>query len=70
PMVHVDGSGAHGAPVGRIYDGDYVIFYDLRGEREIELTQAFVADEFSHFSREPMITHWATMIEYHPDLNV
>ena len=39
----------HGeAPVGRIGDGDYVIFYDIRGEREIELTEAFTDPEFSH----------------------
>jgi len=67
PLVRVD---PNGQPMGRIKDGDYVIFYDIRGEREIELTEAFVAEDFSHFSREPMTTHWATMIEYHPDLNV
>jgi 2,3-bisphosphoglycerate-independent phosphoglycerate mutase len=65
PLVRVD---AARTPIGRIDDGDYVIFYDIRGEREIELTQAFVDEEFPHFSREPIETHWATMIEYHPDL--
>jgi 2,3-bisphosphoglycerate-independent phosphoglycerate mutase len=67
PLVCVDEAGR---PVGRVADGDYVIFYDIRGEREIELTEAFVAGDFPHFSREPVTTHWATMIEYHPDLNV
>jgi 2,3-bisphosphoglycerate-independent phosphoglycerate mutase len=67
PLVRVD---PNRQPIGRIQDGDYVIFYDIRGEREIELTEAFVAEDFSHFSRQPMTTHWATMIEYHPDLNV
>jgi len=68
PLVRID---EEGEPIGRIQDGDYVIFYDLRGEREIELTQAFVADEgeFPHFERAPITTHWATMIEYHPDLD-
>jgi len=66
PLVCVD---AAARPIGRIRDGDYVIFYDIRGEREIELTEAFVAKDFPHFPREPMTTHWATMIEYHPDLN-
>jgi 2,3-bisphosphoglycerate-independent phosphoglycerate mutase len=32
PLVLVDDGGT---PIGRIQDGDYVIFYDLRGEREI-----------------------------------
>jgi 2,3-bisphosphoglycerate-independent phosphoglycerate mutase len=67
PLVRVD---AKGQPLGRIRDGDYVIFYDIRGEREIELTEAFVAAEFPHFDRAPIETHWATMIEYHPDLDV
>jgi 2,3-bisphosphoglycerate-independent phosphoglycerate mutase len=57
-----------GQPVGRIGDGDYVIFYDIRGEREIELTSAFVAQEFPHFSRHPIQVHFATMIEYARDL--
>jgi len=66
PVVRVD---ENGEPIGRFEDGDYVIFYDIRGEREIELTQAFVDEEFPHFEREPIITHWVTMIEYHPDLD-
>ena len=61
PIVLVDGSEQ---PVGRIGDGDYVIFYDIRGEREIELTNAFVAQEFPHFDRAPITVHFATMIEY------
>lgn len=67
PLVLVD---AAGRPIGRVRDGDYVVFYDIRGEREIELTEAFVAEEFPHFPREPMKTNWVTMIEYHPDLDV
>jgi 2,3-bisphosphoglycerate-independent phosphoglycerate mutase len=61
PLVLVDGSGE---PIGRIGDGDYVVFYDIRGEREIELTSAFVADEFPHFSRPSITVNFATMIEY------
>jgi 2,3-bisphosphoglycerate-independent phosphoglycerate mutase len=71
PLVRVNGAGANDAtPIGRIQDGDYVVFYDLRGEREIELTQAFVDADFSYFARETMTTHWVTMIEYDPDLDV
>ena len=36
--------------MGRIQDGDYVIFYDIRGEREVELTSAFVDPGFSSLS--------------------
>jgi 2,3-bisphosphoglycerate-independent phosphoglycerate mutase len=57
-------------PVGSIQDGDYVIFYDIRGEREIELTSAFVDREFPHFPRPPIHVQFTTMIEYHPDLEV
>ncbi|MCL7452934.1 MAG: phosphoglycerate mutase (2,3-diphosphoglycerate-independent) [Anaerolineae bacterium] len=67
PLVRVD---AQGRPVGGIQDGDYVIFYDIRGEREVELTAAFVDGEFPHFPRPPMTVGFATMIEYHPDLDV
>jgi 2,3-bisphosphoglycerate-independent phosphoglycerate mutase len=65
PLVLVDGEGR---PVGSIQDGDYVIFYDIRGEREVELTSAFVDATFPHFHREPIRVSFATMIEYHPDL--
>jgi 2,3-bisphosphoglycerate-independent phosphoglycerate mutase len=67
PLVRVD---AQGRPVGSIQDGDYVIFYDIRGEREIELTAAFVDEDFAHFPRPPMKVGFATMIDYHPDLDV
>jgi 2,3-bisphosphoglycerate-independent phosphoglycerate mutase len=67
PLVRVD---ARGQPVGSIQDGDYVIFYDIRGEREVELTAAFVDEAFSHFPRPRMTVRFATMIEYHPDLDV
>ncbi len=67
PLVVVDKAGQ---PVGSIQDGDYVIFYDIRGEREVELTSAFVDRDFAHFTRKPMAVHFATMIEYHPDLDV
>ena len=67
PLVLVD---AAGRPIGRIGDGDYVIFYDIRGEREVELTSAFVAPDFPHFPRPPIRVHFATMIEYASGLPV
>ncbi len=48
PLVLVDGSGS---PVGRIRDGDGVIFCCRRGEREVELTEAFTDPDFAHFAR-------------------
>lgn len=67
PITRVD---VDGQPIGRIQDGDYVIFYDIRGEREIELTSAFVAQDFTHFDRKEMTVHFTTMIEYAKDLPV
>ena len=48
PMVRVD---EHGAPVGKIQDGDSVVFCCRRGEREIELTEAFTEADFDRFPR-------------------
>ena len=67
PIVLVD---AERAPIGRIEDGDYVIFYDLRGEREIELTSSFTDPDFDHFPRKVMRVPFVTMIEYDRELDV
>ena len=48
PIILVD---MHGNPIGRIGDGDLVIFCCRRGEREIQLTEAFVDQELDHFPR-------------------
>jgi 2,3-bisphosphoglycerate-independent phosphoglycerate mutase len=46
PVVSVD---SEGNPIGRIRDGDAVVFCCRRGEREIQLTEAFVEKDFDHF---------------------
>ena len=48
PVLLVD---ERGLPVGRIKNGDGVIFCCRRGEREIELTEAFTEIGFDHFAR-------------------
>ncbi len=48
PLVRVD---ADGQPLGLVKDGDAVIFCCRRGEREIELTEAFTDPDFPHFER-------------------
>jgi 2,3-bisphosphoglycerate-independent phosphoglycerate mutase len=66
PRVLVD---SHNRPVGRLEKGDYVIFYNLRGEREVELCQALVDKEFSHFPvEEGLRLNMVTMIPYHETL--
>jgi 2,3-bisphosphoglycerate-independent phosphoglycerate mutase len=48
PLVRVD---TLGKPIGRIQDGDAVIFCCRRGEREIQLTEAFVDSNLDRFPR-------------------
>jgi len=48
PLLLVD---AHGKPIGRIADDDAVIFCCRRGEREVQLTEAFAEAGFDHFPR-------------------
>ena len=67
PRVMVD---EQGRAAGRIGDGDPVIFYDLRGEREVELTRAFVERDFPHFATRGRTARFSTMIEYHSTLPV
>ncbi len=67
PLVMADTSGR---PIGRVQDGDYLVFADLRGEREIELTQSLTEPDFSHFSRPSICIHVVTMIEYDRTLRV
>lgn len=51
PLVAVD---AAGAAAGRIEDGDAVVFCCRRGEREIQLTEAFTEPGFSRFARREL----------------
>jgi len=48
PLVVVD---SLERPIGRIRDGDTVVFCCRRGEREVQLTEAFVERDFTHFPR-------------------
>ncbi len=51
PLVLADSAGT---PLGRIQNGDTVIFCCRRGEREVELTEAFTEAGFSHFPRSDL----------------
>ena len=64
PLILVDKDG----PIGRIKAGDAVIFCCRRGEREVQLTRAFVDDPFAGFSRERLdpLT-FVPLTLYHPD---
>jgi 2,3-bisphosphoglycerate-independent phosphoglycerate mutase len=47
-----------------------VIYFNFRSDRAIQLTEAFVSDEFEGFQREKLPLFFATMIQYDPDYPV
>jgi 2,3-bisphosphoglycerate-independent phosphoglycerate mutase len=60
-----------GAAVGPVVDGDSVIFFNFRGDRSLEITKAFEAEELSEFDRGPRPdVLYAGMMEYDGDLSV
>jgi 2,3-bisphosphoglycerate-independent phosphoglycerate mutase len=61
PMVVVD---ADGNPVGPIYDGDSVFFFNFRADRARQLTRAITIADFDGFAREMPKVHYATMTVY------
>lgn len=68
PFVIVRG----GQPLGPIVDDDSVVFFNFRGDRALEITQAFTAgDEFSAFDRgnRPRVC-FAGMLQYDGDLKL
>jgi 2,3-bisphosphoglycerate-independent phosphoglycerate mutase len=68
PLIAVDSAGL---PAGRFQDGDSVIFYDIRGEREIEITQSLTDPKFDLFQTDINIRlDFVTMIEYSSTLDV
>ncbi len=60
-----------GKPVGRIENGDPVVFFNFRGDRAIEISRAFEEKDFNEFDREfvPDVLY-AGMMEYDGDLHI
>jgi 2,3-bisphosphoglycerate-independent phosphoglycerate mutase len=60
-----------GAPLAPMQDGDCAICFNFRGDRAIEISTAFDADDFSKFDRgrHPDVMY-AGMMEYDGDLHV
>jgi len=68
PFVIVDSSGA---PVGPIRDHASVVLFNFRGDRAIEISQAFEDENFPHFDRSPRPdVLYAGMMQYDGDLQV
>ena len=64
-----------GHPVGTMADGDAVVMFNFRGDRAIEISQAYDDEEFDHFDRgsddrERPVVYFAGMLEYDGDLHV
>ncbi|MDD2296383.1 MAG: 2,3-bisphosphoglycerate-independent phosphoglycerate mutase [Sphaerochaetaceae bacterium] len=60
-----------GKPIGTMQDGDSVILFNFRGDRALEITKAFEAEELEEFDRKryPKV-EYAGMMEYDGDLHV
>ena len=57
----------NGAPIGRVKDGDAVIFFNFRGDRPREITSAFIDPDFDSYAFKREIkpeVFFATMTEY------
>ena len=61
----------NGEPVGKIVDGDSVVFFNFRGDRAIEISKAFDDKEFDKYDRVvyPDVIY-AGMLEYDGDLHI
>lgn len=61
----------NGEPIGKITDGDSVVFFNFRGDRAIEISKAFDDKDFDKFDRVvyPNVIY-AGMLEYDGDLHI
>lgn len=60
-----------GEPVGRILDGDSVLFFNFRGDRAIEISRAFEEPDLDQVERERFPdVFYAGMMQYDGDLKV
>jgi len=65
PFVIVENS----KPVGTIKSGDAVVFFNFRGDRAVQISQAFTQKSFSHFDRGAVPeVYFAGMMQYDGDL--
>ncbi|MEE9369506.1 MAG: 2,3-bisphosphoglycerate-independent phosphoglycerate mutase [Pontiella sp.] len=63
--------GRDGVAVGPIKDSDSVILFNFRGDRALEITKAFEADEITEFERGPKPdVLYAGMMQYDGDMGI
>ncbi|MFQ9697635.1 MAG: 2,3-bisphosphoglycerate-independent phosphoglycerate mutase, partial [Zhenhengia sp.] len=53
-----------GQPVGKVEEGDSIIFFNFRPDRAREMTRAFCDDAFTGFERDRVNTHFVTFTQY------
>ncbi len=55
-----------------MHDGDAVVFFNFRPDRAREISRALTDKDFDGFNREvvPALSHFVTMTEYDPELDV
>ena len=64
-------AGPDGKPIGKIADGDAVIFFNFRGDRAIEISKAFTEKELKEFERGPLPdVLYAGMMQYDGDTHM
>lgn len=58
-------------PIGKMHDGDSVIFFNFRGDRALEISRMFDDDNFDKFdvSLKPKVMY-AGMLQYDADLKI
>ena len=63
--------GKNNKPCGEIVDGDAVVNFNFRSDRMVQISQAFVEDEFKYFDRlrHPKI-YYLGMCSYHRNNNI
>jgi 2,3-bisphosphoglycerate-independent phosphoglycerate mutase len=61
PTVIVDD---HGEPIGRVQDGDAIIFFNFRPDRARQITRAFTHSAPEGAAQPPVDVHFACMTEY------
>jgi 2,3-bisphosphoglycerate-independent phosphoglycerate mutase len=65
PFTIVDEAGR---PVGKMQDGDTVIYYDFRADRAVQFTEMMTATDFPYFERGDLPqVYYAGMVEYDKD---
>ncbi|MDD3982028.1 MAG: 2,3-bisphosphoglycerate-independent phosphoglycerate mutase [Spirochaetales bacterium] len=58
-------------PIGPIVDGDSVVYFNFRGDRALEISNAFEDEAFDKFDRGPRPNvYYAGMMQYDGDLGV